>query len=359
MRGDVDSLMFQTTYELELSDSERIELEKLARSRTAQAAIVQRAKMVLAMAGGASYAELVERFETTKPTLTRWRKRYFERGIAGLTDALKKGRGHGITPEDEARILAATQKPPPKPLTHWTSRKLAKKLGYSHVTIARVWKRAGIRPHRLEHYTSSPDPDFETKAADIIGLYVDPPAHAAVFCVDEKTAIQALDRTLPILPLSPGRAERHGFEYIRHGTLSLYAALEVHTGHVEGMTAQRHTSEAFLSFLDKVVATQPAEREIHIICDNLSAHKTKAVSAWLDAHPSVSIHYTPTYSSWLNQVEIWFAKIQRDLIQRGVFTSTTDLRRKIMSYIRLHNRHCRPFLWTYRNTKRRIRVNES
>jgi transposase len=236
---------------------------------------------------------------------------------------------------------------------------LAKKLGYSHSTIARVWKRAGIQPHRLERYTASPDPDFETKAADIIGLYVDPPAHAAVFCVDEKTAIQALDRKLPVLPLSPGRAERHGFEYVRHGTLSLYAALEVHTGHVEGKTVERHTSQAFISFLDQVVATQPKEREIHIICDNLSAHKTQAVTAWLDAHPPVEIHYTPTYSSWLNQVEIWFAKIQRDLIARGIFTSTTDLRRKIMSYIRLHNRHCRPFLWTYRNTKRRIHVNGS
>jgi transposase len=351
--------MFTSPYGLELSEDERMELVKLSRSRTAPAAIVQRAQMVLAMADGVPYAELVERFNTTKPTLTRWRKRYVEKGIAGLRDELKSGRGHGITAEDEARILAATQKPPPKPLTHWTSRKLAKRLGYSHVTITRVWKRAGIKPHRLERYTSSPDPDFETKAADIIGLYLDPPAHAAVFCVDEKTAIQALDRTLPVLPLSPGRAERHGFEYVRHGTLSLYAALEVHTGHVEGMTAERHTSEAFISFLDQVVATQPSDREIHIICDNLSAHKSKAVKAWLDEHPIVHIHYTPTYSSWLNQVEIWFAKIQRDLISRGIFTSTTDLRRKIMSYVRLHNRDCRPFLWTYRNTKRRIRVNAS
>ena len=348
--------MFISPHELELSEDERIELEKLSRSRTAAAAVVQRAQMILAMADGVAYGDLVERFDTSTTTLTRWRKRYKQRGLAGLTDKLKKGRGDRITAEDEAKILAATQKPPPKPLTHWTSRRLAKKLGYSHSTITRVWKRAGIKPHRLERYTASPDPEFETKAADIIGLYVDPPAHAAVFCVDEKTAIQALDRTLPVLPLSPGRAERHGFEYVRHGTLSLYAALEVHTGHVEGMTAERHTSEAFISFLNKVVDTQPKGREIHIICDNLSAHKTKAVEAWLDQHPAVQIHYTPTYSSWLNQVEIWFSKIQRDLISRGIFTSTTDLRRKIMSYIRLHNRNCRPFLWTYRNTQRRIRV---
>ncbi len=359
MRSAVSFPMFTSSHEIDFSAKERVELERLSRSRTVGAAIVQRAQMVLAMADGTPYSVLVERFGTSTTTLTRWRKRFAERGVAGLTDELKRGRGHGVTAADEARILAATQRPPPKPLTHWTTRRLAKKLGYSHMTIARVWKRAGIQPHRLERYCASPDPDFEQKAADIIGLYLDPPAHAAVFCVDEKTAIQALDRKLPILPLSPGRAERPGFEYVRHGTLSLYAALEVHTGHVEGMTAKRHTSDAFIAFLNKVIATQPSDREIHIICDNLSAHKTKAVTAWLDERPSVHIHYTPTYSSWLNQVEIWFGKIQRDLITRGVFTSTTDLRRKLMGYIRLHNKDCRPFNWTYRNSKNRIRVHAS
>jgi len=350
--------MFSSPYTLELSESDRIELEALARSRTTSAALVQRAQMILAMADDTPYSVLTERFRTSPTTLTRWRKRFAASGVAGLSDRIKKGRGHGITAKAEARILAETKNPPPEPLTHWTSRRLGKKLGYSHMTITRVWKRNGIKPHRIEGYIASNDPDFETKAADIIGLYLDPPAHAAVFCVDEKTAIQALDRTLPVLPLSPGRAERHGFEYVRNGTLSLYAALEVHTGRVEGMTAERHTSEMFLTFLDQVLASQPQGRELHIICDNLSAHKTKAVKEWLDTHTTVTIHYTPTYSSWLNQVEIWFAKIQRDLIDRGIFTSTSDLRRKLMSYIRLHNRDCRPFRWTYRNTKRRIRVNE-
>lgn len=350
--------MFSSPYTVELSDAVRIELEALAGSRTTSAALVQRARMILAMADGVPYNALADRFETSTTTLTRWRKRFVHHGVPGLLDRIKKGRGHGITAKDEARILAETKKSPPEPLTHWTSRRLGRKLGYSHMTVSRVWKRNGIKPHLVEEYISSNDPDFETKAADIIGLYLDPPAHAAVFCVDEKTAIQALDRTLPVLPLSPGRAERHGFEYVRNGTLSLYAALEVHTGRVEGMTAERHTSEMFLTFLDQVLTSQPKERAIHIICDNLSAHKTKAVKAWLEAHPKVTIHYTPTYSSWLNQVEIWFAKIQRDLIDRGIFTSTSDLRRKLMSYIRLHNRECRPFRWTYRNTKRRIRVNE-
>ena len=349
--------MFTSPYVLELTADERSELEEIAGSRVVEAALAQRAQMILAMADGVPHSELRQRFNTTSPTLTRWRKRYAEEGASGLFDRVRTGRGDRLTARDEARILAETQKPPPKPLTHWTSRRLAKKLGYSHMTIARVWKRAGLKPHRLERYMASPDPMFETKAADIIGLYLDPPAHAAVFCVDEKTAIQALDRTVPVLPLSPGRAERHGFEYVRNGTLSLYAALEVHTGNVEGMTAKRHTSQAFLSFLDRVLETQPLEREVHIICDNLSAHKTKAVKAWLAEHPHVQIHYTPTYSSWLNQVEIWFSKIQRDLLTRGIFNSTADLRRKIMAYIRLYNKTARPFLWTYKNTKRRIRVN--
>ncbi len=177
------------------------------------------------------------------------------------------------------------------------------------------------------------DPDFERKAADIGWFYLTPPEHAAVFCVDAKTAIQALDRRDPVLPLSPGRAERHGFEYVRHGTLSLYAALEVGTGHVEGMTAARHTSQEFVAFLDRVIATQPRRRAIHLIVDNLSAHKTTAVQRWLATHPRVTMHYTPTYSSWLNQVELWFAKIERDCIARGIFTSTADLRRKLMQYI--------------------------
>ena len=202
---------------------------------------------------------------------------------------------------------------------------------------------------------ASDDPAFESKAADIIGLYLKPPAHAAVFCVDEKSAIQALDRLDPVLPLSPGRAERHGFEYFRHGTLSLYAALEVSSGQVLGKTASRHTSAEFVAFLADVVATQPEGKQIHVVADNLSAHKTKAVAEFLAAHTNVQLHYTPTYSSWLNQVEIWFSKIQRDLITRGIFTSKADLARKIARYIKGHNKSAKPFKWTYRNTDRRIR----
>ena len=201
----------------------------------------------------------------------------------------------------------------------------------------------------------SDDPDFETKAADIIGLYLHPPAHAAVFCVDEKSAIQALDRLDLVLPLSPGRAESHGFEYFRHGTLSLYAALETQSGEILGKTAQRHTSVEFVAFLEEIVASQPIGKAIHVIADNLSAHQTKLVDTFLEAHPNVRMHFTPTYSSWLNQVENWFAKIQRQVIARGVFRSLSDLRSKLLRYIRHYNKTATPIRWTYSNVKHRIK----
>ena len=260
------------------------------------------------------------------------------------------------TEELEARLMDWTlHRKPADGSTPWSSRKLAAALGVSHMRVARVWSKAGLQPFRRRHSMASDDPDFQSKAADIIGLYLKPPAHAAVFCVDEKSAIQALDRLDPVLPLSPGRAERHGFEYFRQGTLSLYAALEVSRGQVLGKTTPRHTRAEFVAFLADVVATQPEDKEIHVIVDNLSAHKTQAVAEFLAAHPNVALHYTPTYSSWLNQVEIWFSKIQRDLITRGIFTSKADLARKIARYSKVHNKGAKPFKWTYRNTNRRIR----
>ena len=220
--------------------------------------------------------------------------------------------------------------------------------------VHKVWQEAGLKPHQLERYMASDDPDFERKAADVIGLYLNPPRHAAVFSVDEKTAIQALDRRDRILPLSPGRAERHGFEYKRNGTLSLYAALNTKTGEVHGKTAARHTSQEFVGFLSEVVALCEPDQEIHIILDNLSAHKTKKVAAFLDAHPRVRLHFTPTYSSWLNQVELWFSKLERDVIARGVFTSTADLARKLRRYINAYSKSAKPFRWKYSNPSKRI-----
>ena len=227
------------------------------------------------------------------------------------------------------------------------------RLGVEPCDLQRILARAGLQPHRVDRYVASNDPDFENKAADIIALYMKPPQHAAVFCVDEKTAIQALDRLDPVLPLSPGRAERHGFEYYRHGTLSLYAALDVKTGKVEGKTTRRHTSADFIQFLTSIVGKTKWVKEIHIVLDNLSAHKTAAVQEFLAANPKVRFHFTPTYSSWLNQVELWFAKIQRDVIDRGIFISVGDLGRKIR--IQCYAKTAKPFRWTYTDPSRRIK----
>jgi transposase len=263
-----------------------------------------------------------------------------------------------LTPKLRARILSATRKKPKDGSTHWSCRKLAAALDVSKDAVHRVWKEAGLKPHRLERYMASDDPEFEAKAADIIGLYLNPPQHAAVFCVDEKTAIQALDRLDPVLPLSPGRAERHGFEYYRHGTLSLYAALDTATGRVHGKTAARHTSRDFVDFLKEVVSRCPPEQQIHIILDNLSAHKTALVQEFLEQNPRVRFHFTPTYSSWLNQVELWFAKIEREVIARGVFTSVPDLARKLRRYINAYSANAQPIQWKYSDPSRRIRSNE-
>jgi transposase len=288
---------------LALTPRERRELKKRLRSRILPAEDVRRARLILRLAGGDSYSQIRQTLGCNRSYISRWKQRFIEQRLAGLY-ARHPGRAvEKQTPKLEARILAWTRKAPPDGSTHWSTRKLAQQLGINHMMVARVWKRASLRPHRLERYMASNDPEFEPKAADIIGLYVHPPQHAAVFCVDEKSAIQALDRLDPVLPLSPGRAERHGFEYYRHGTLSLYAALNTRTGQVLGKTADRHTSQEFVAFLADLVASQLPQRQIHVIVDNLSAHKTQRVEAFLADHPQVRLHFTPTYSSWLNQVE--------------------------------------------------------
>jgi transposase len=314
----------------------------------------QRARLILMLAEGEPWVSIQEVLGCSSAYIDRWSKRFRQQRLAGLFARHRGRRVEKRTPKLEAKILDWTRRPPNDGSTHWSSRRLAKALGVNHMMVARVWKRAGLRPHRLERYMASNDPQFEQKAADVIGLYVNPPQHAAIFCVDEKTAIQALDRLDPVLPLSPGRAERHGFEYYRHGTLSLFAALNTRTGTVLGQTAARHTTEEFVAFLTQLVALEPADREIHIIADNFSSHKTQRVRQFLSAHPNVHLHFTPTYSSWLNQVEIWFSKIERDVIARGIFTSVADLARKLMRYIRHHNRSAQPIKWSYHDPAHRI-----
>ena len=339
---------------LELTVEEREELEARTRSRSCRADEARRARLILMLAEGASYRTIEASLPCNEHYISRWKKRFLAERLAGLYSRHAGRKPTTRTTAMEARILAWTRRKPSDGSTHWSTRKLARKLGVDHMLVARVWARAGVQPHRMERYMASDDPDFETKAADVLGLYLKPPQHAAVFCVDEKTAIQALDRLDPVLPFSPGRVERHGFEYYRHGTLSLYAALNTKTGEVLGKTASRHTSAEFVAFLADLVAHQPANREIHIIVDNLSAHKTQQVRDFLSAHPNVSLHYTPTYSSWLNQVELWFSKIERDVIARGVFTSVQDLAKKLMRYIRHYNKAPKPIKWTYRDPAHRI-----
>ena len=312
--------------------------------------------MLLLLADGVTYREIASRVDCSEPFISKWKKRFLAERLAGLYVRHEGRPVTVLTPKVEARILNWTRKKPTDGSTHWSTRRLAKKLGVHHMMVTRTWKKHGVQPHRMERYMASNDPEFEEKAADVIGLYLNPPQHAVVLCVDEKTAIQALDRKDPVLPLSPGRAERHGFEYVRHGTLSLYAALDTQTGEVVGKTTARHTSQEFVAFLTDIVVRQPEDREIHIILDNLSAHKTQRVQAFLDAHPNVTLHFTPTYSSWLNQVELWFSKIERDLIHRGVFTSVNDLARRIMTYIRRYNDDPRTVKWQYDDPSRRIHV---
>lgn len=344
------------TKPIALTAAERRELRQRARTRTGRAQDARVARTILLLSEGRTYREIAELVDCSEPFISKWRRRFETDRLAGLYTRHAGRTATALTPKMEARILEWTRRAPTDGTTHWSTRRLAKRLKVHHMMVARVWQKNGIQPHRMERYMASDDPDFETKAADVIGLYLHPPHHAAVFCVDEKTAIQALDRKDPILPFSPGRAERHGFEYIRHGTLSLYAALNTQTGIVFGQTAERHTSQAFIAFLADLLTTVPARQEVHVICDNLSAHKTKQVEAFLAEHPRLHLHFTPTYSSWLNQVELWFAKIERDLIHRGVFLSVKDLARRIRKYIRHYNKDPRPIRWKYADPTRRIRV---
>jgi transposase len=273
-----------------ISPPERQELQRRVRSRSIRAEDAKRAKVVLSLASGAGVRAVAAELGCSTSYVQRWRARFLEARLGGL---VARHQGKARKPDSakiEAKVLEWTRRGPDDGTTHWSSRRLATCLKTSHMTVARIWEKHGLQPHRLRHHMVSNDAEFEQKAADIIGLYMHPPAHAAVFCVDEKTAIQALDRLDPVLPLSPGRAESHGFEYFRHGTLSLYAALDTRSGEVLGKTSARHTSAEFVDFLGQIVASQPEGQEIHIIADNLSAHKTKLVKEFLEQHPNMQIH---------------------------------------------------------------------
>src|SRR5438034_6744249 len=340
---------------LNLTEDERRELQQMAQSRTLPAGDVMRSRMIVLLADGVSYQKIQDSLDTTAPTIARWKNRFLQHRVDGLVEERHPGQQPSVrTPKLQAKVLAAIKEGPRDGSTHWSCRKLARHLHVSKDTVQRLLAQADVRPHRLERYMASDHPDFEAKAADVIGLYLTPPQHAAVFCVDEKTAIQALDRLDPVLPLSPGRLERHGFEYYRHGTLSLYAALNTRTGKVLGAPVEQHNSAAFVAFLENLLASVKRTREVHVILDNLSVHKSRLVQRFLDDHPRLRFHFTPTYSSWLNQVEIWFSKIERDVIARGVFTSVKDLARKLMRYITRYNQRAKPIKWRYSDPTHRI-----
>ena len=342
------------TIPLKINKGNRSELLSWLSKWTIQNGQARIARLLIMLNEGYTYMEIQKILLCNPGFIRRWKKRYEEEGLSGLYTRHQGRVASPKAPQMEAKILSWTRKRRKDGSTHWTTRKLAKELGVHHMLVARTWQKHGIKPHQTESYMYSNDPDFERKAADIIGLYLNPPQHAAVFSIDEKSAIQALDRKDPILPLSPGRIERHGFEYYRHGTLSLYAAFDIKNGLIHGRTTDRHTSQEFLTFIQDLISTQKAGKEIHVILDNFSAHKTKKVQEFLIKHPKIKFHYTPTYSSWLNQVELWFSKIERDLIYRGVFTSKKDLARKIMKYINEYNKSPKVVKWKYCNPEKRI-----
>ena len=338
---------------LRVSDADRAELERRVRDRGAPARVVERARIVLLSEQGLTGRQVAERVGCSEPTVVLWRRRFGQGGLSALDDRPRPG-GPPTVLTDQVRdqILTATLTPPPAGLgvTHWSSRLLADWLRrsgttVSHDTISRLWRRFGIAPWRAETFKFSTDPQLEAKIRDVVGLYLDPPAKAVVLCIDEKSQVQALDRTAPILPMRPGLPEKRTHDYVRHGTTTLFAALEVATGKVTEACTTRHRHQEFLAFLKQVAAAYP-RRELHVVVDNLSTHKHPAVRAWLARHPRVQLHFTPTSGSWLNLVEAFFSILTRQALRRGNFPTVTDLISAIERFIAAWNDRCRPFTWT-------------
>lgn len=328
-----------------LGEADRAELERIQRSPTAHAGLSRRARVVLLMADNVSGAEVARMTGYTVVQISRLRRRFVEDGLAGLDDKPRSGRPTTITARKRARVVAMTLKPPGAGLSHWSSRELASEVGVSHSTVHRIWRQHDLQPHRIETFKFSTDPDAEEKIHDVVGLYMNPPTNAIVLSVDEKTQIQALNRTQPILPLRPGIPERQTHDYERNGLTSLYAALDVASGAVIGECSERHTGADFLRFL-KLLSRRYRKGDLHVILDNSSTHKTPQVKAWLEAHPRVSFHFTPTGASWLNMVEAWFSILTRKSVRRGSFDTVRALIKHIQRYIAHWNDNPTPFVWT-------------
>lgn len=319
-------------------------MQSWTRARSAPAGRVQRARIVLAVADGAGTTRAADLVGVSRPTVIKWRDRFAKDGLAGLDDGPRSGRPKTI---DDAAILAATLDPPPDRLavTHWSTRLLAAQLGVGDATVARAWRRYGIKPWRRETFKFSTDPELEAKVRDVVGLYLDPPEKAIVLCVDEKSQIQALNRTAPILPVRPGLPEKATHDYKRNGTITLFAALEVATGRVTDQCYDRHGKAEFADFLKKVAKAYP-RRELHVVVDNYHTHKHADINAWLAKNPRITLHFTPTSGSWLNLVEVFFGIITRQAIRRGSFDSVKELLTAIQAFIQGWNQRCHPFTWT-------------
>lgn len=333
--------------QVRVSDGERADLERLIRGRNTPQKVVLRANIVVLTAAGVPTSEIMGRLKTTCPTITRWRSRYAEQGVEGLCkDATRPGRKPRINDEQVREVIERTLHSTPVNGTHWSTRTMAAATGLSKATIQRLWSAHGLQPHRTETFKLSQDPLFIEKVRDVVGLYLNPPDKALVLCVDEKAQIQALDQTRPLLPMRPGQVERRTPDYRRHGTTSLFAALNVKTGQVIGQLHQRQRSREFRTFLDTIEATVPASLDVHLILDNYGTHKTAVIRRWLLKRPCFHLHFTPTSASWLNLVERWVALRTEKQLRRGVHRSTQALQTAIRAYIAHTNEQPKPFVWT-------------
>lgn len=331
---------------LELSDAERETLGRFVRRRKTAQQLALRSRIVLQCAEGLANREVAKRLRISENTVCKWRKRFVEKRLDGLLDEPRPGAPRKISDDTVERIVTTTLESTPADATHWSTRDLAKRIGVSQSTVSRVWRAFNLQPHRVKTFRLSNDPLFVEKVRDIVGLYMNPPNHAVVLCVDEKSQIQALERTQPLLPMRPGQPERRTHDYMRHGTTTLFAALDVATGEVMGECHRRHRSLEFRRFLKQIDEAVPAELDVHLILDNYATHKTPAVQRWLARRPRFHVHYTPTYSSWINLVERWFAVLSERKIKRASHRSTRELERDIRAFLRHTNEHPKPFIWT-------------
>jgi transposase len=331
---------------LVLSEEQRATLQSWVRRRNSAQALAQRARIVLACAQGHNNTAVADLENCSLPTVGKWRERFLARGVDGLLDEPRPGQPRKITDAKIEEVITRTLESQPKAATHWSTRAMAKASGLNQTAISRIWRAFALQPHRTESFKLSRDPLFIDKVRDIVGLYMNPPERALVLCVDEKSQIQALERTAPLLPLRPGQAERRAHDYRRHGTTSLFAALDTKTGQVIGEMHRRHRSAEFRQFLDTIEAKVPPDLDVHLIMDNYGTHKTALIQRWLVRRPRFHVHFTPTAASWLNLVERWFAALTEKQIRRGSFRSTQELETAIHAFLAEHNAAPKPFIWT-------------